>query len=217
MSFQDIFEISQSISVNNHRTIGQQVSRSGQIRVAQYLTAVPWVFTVKPHNFLYYPTARKILNELEMFDRQQVDSVYFNSNNLKWFTSYQGGLTNIQLAGLNVASIPPSNATYITLKGLPTVSSTTPIFKQGDFIEIADYVYKVTGDVNRGTASTIIVYVNRPIMGNIVVGLGLQTGNDCYFYLLMESFPTYTLIPMTNGAFIQWDSDFVFREALGQF
>jgi len=45
MSFQTIFNIQQSMTVNNRRTVGQQVARSGYITVAQYLTAVPWVFT----------------------------------------------------------------------------------------------------------------------------------------------------------------------------
>jgi hypothetical protein len=53
MSFQTIFNIQQNMSVNNRRMVGQQVSRGGQVRVAQYLTAVPWVFTVMPHNYLY--------------------------------------------------------------------------------------------------------------------------------------------------------------------
>ena len=55
MGFQTILDIHQSFSVNNRRVVGQQVSRSGQITVAQYLTSVPWVFTVRPHEYLYYP------------------------------------------------------------------------------------------------------------------------------------------------------------------
>jgi len=35
MSFQTIFEIQQSMSVNNRRMVGQQVARSGYITVAQ--------------------------------------------------------------------------------------------------------------------------------------------------------------------------------------
>jgi hypothetical protein len=218
MSFQDIFEISQSISVQNHRTVGQQVSRSGQIRVAEYLTSVPWVFTVKPHNFLYYPQARQILNSLEVLDRELIGSVFFNSNNLKWFTAYQGNLTAGQYAGFQLAAVPPSNSTTFTMKGLPTVASGTLMLRAGDFVMVGIYPYKVTENVFRGSASTVTVTVNRPIIYTIDVAVNspIYVGNDVEFTFLMEAFPTYTLVPMTNGAFIQWDSDFVFREAVGQ-
>jgi len=217
MSFQDIFEISQSITVNNHRTVGQQVSRSGQVRVAEYLTAVPFVFTVRPHNFLYYPQARQILNSLEVLDRQLVDTVTFASQNLQWFTAYQGDLNYAQYSVLQISSIPPANSTSITIKNLPTVSSSAIVLKAGDFIQIGDYPYKVTQDVLRGSSSTAVVTVNRPInIEGLTISQIIIVGNEVTFSLLMEAFPTYTLNPMTNGAFIQWDSDFVFREALGQ-
>lgn len=217
MSFQDIFEISQSITVNNQRTVGQQISRSGQVRVAEYLTAVPFVFTVRAHNFLYYPQARQILNSLEVTDRQLVNTVTFASPNLQWFTSYQGGLTYAQYSILQIASIPPANATTISIKNLPTVASSVVVLKAGDFIQIGNYPYKITQNVLRGTASTIAVTVNRPInIVGLTINQVIKVGNDVTFSLLMEAYPTYTLNPMTNGAFIQWDSDFVFREALGQ-
>ena len=217
MSFQDIFEISQSITVSNHRTVGQQVSRSGQIRVAEYLTSVPFVFTVQPHSYLYYPRARQILSNLEYLDRQYIDYVFFQGQTLGWFTAYQGSLTYAQYSALQISAIPPPNSLQITLKNLPTVASGTVIFREGDFIQIGGYPYKVVLQVLRGSSSTISVLVNRPIN---IVGLSVSdfivVGNDVQFPLLMEVFPTYTLMPMTNGAFIRWDSDFVFREAIGQ-
>jgi hypothetical protein len=86
MSFQNVFEIQQSMTVNNRRTVGQQVSRSGQVRVAQYLTAVPWVFTVVPHNYLPYATSRDIIQTIDNLDRQLPETITFNSTNLNWFT-----------------------------------------------------------------------------------------------------------------------------------
>lgn len=218
MSFQDIFEISQTISVSNHRTVGQQISRSGQMKVAQYLTSVPFVFTVRAHNFLYYPQARQILSSLEILDREFYETIIFNSDNLKWFTAYQGDLTIPQTQTFLLASLPSANSTIVTIKGLPTVTSNTIILKVGDFIQVGDFPYKVTGNVLRGSASTVQVYLNRPIIytSNLVIDSSILVGNDVFFAVVMETFPTYTLIPMTDGAFIQWDSDFVFREAIGQ-
>jgi hypothetical protein len=216
MSFQDIFEISQSIGINDHRTVGQQVSRSGQMTVAQYLTAVPYVFTVKPHNFLYYPQARQIIADLRYADRQLYDSVQFVSNNLKWFTAYQGQFASPQ--SLKYFAIPAANSQTVVLTNLPSVASGTIAFQAGDFIQMGNWVYQVTQQVLRGSGTTISVPVHRPINNQYIVANNYidQVGNNCFFYIQMESYPTYTLMPMTNGAWIQWDGDFVFREALGQ-
>jgi len=217
MSMQQIFEISQSIGINDHRTVGQQVSRSGQMTIAQYLTAVPYVFTVKPHNFLYYPQARQILSNLQIVDRQQYDVVQFTSNNLKWYVAYQGQFVSPYL--LKIASLPTANSLNVILTNLPTVSASTIAFQQGDFIQMGSFVYQVTAQVLRGSGTTINVPVHRPINNQyITVNSYLDgVGTGISFGLVMESYPTYTLTPMTNGAFIQWDGDFVFREALGQF
>jgi len=212
MSFQTIFDIQQSMTVNNRRTVGEQVSRSGQVRVAQYLTAVPWVFTVTPHDYLYYPQVRSIIQSIDNKDRQLPETISFASTNLSWFTAYQGTLSGVQAAALTLASVPAANATTITVGNLPSVSSTDFVFKAGDFLQLGIYPYKVTTDVLRGSGSTVSVTLHRPVIGTPTVGTLSAVGSACTFYVLAESCPTYTLNPMTNGAFVQWDSPFVFRE-----
>jgi hypothetical protein len=195
MSFQTIFEIQTSMSVNNRRTIGQQVSRSGQLRVAQYLTAVPWVFTVTPHNYLYYPQVRAVIQAIDNADRQLPESITFNTPNLEWFTKMQGTATAATLA-----TTPPANTQVLTL-------SSNGTFKAGDFIQVGGYVYKVTAD-SAGTT----VNIHRPLIGTPTSGATVTLGKNVTFSVVAESCPTYTLNPMTNGAFVQWDSPFVFRE-----
>jgi hypothetical protein len=212
MSFQTIFDIQQSMTVNNRRTVGEQVSRSGQVRVAQYLTSVPWVFTVTPHNYLYYPQVRNIIQAIDNKDRQLPETISFASANLSWFTAYQGTLSGVQAAALTLASVPAANATTISVGNLPSVSSTDYVFKAGDFLQLGIYPYKVTTDVLRGSGSTVSVTLHRPVIGTPTVGTLSAVGSACTFYVLAESCPTYTLNPMTNGAFVQWDSPFVFRE-----
>ena len=73
-------------------------------------------------------------------------------------------------------------------------------------------VYKVTEDVLRGSGSTVSVNINRPVIGTPSTGTLTAVGSNVYFYLVAETCPTYTLNPMTSGAFVQWDSPFVFRE-----
>jgi hypothetical protein len=195
MSFQTIFEIQQSMTLQYRRTIGQQISRSGQITVAEYLTTVPWVFTVTPHNYLYYPQVRDIIQTIDNYDRQYAQAIQFNSSNLSWFTAMRGTATSATLNGT-----PAANTQVISLNSNGT-------FKAGDFIMIGGYTYKIIAD-----SAGSVVGLHRPLIGAQTSGTTVYVGNACTFNMLAETCPTYTLNPMTNGAFVQWDAPFVFRE-----
>lgn len=212
MSFQTIFEIQQSMTVNNRRTVGQQVSRSGQVRVAQYLTAVPWVFTVTPHAYLPYATSRDIVQTIDNLDRQLPETITFSSANLAWFTDYQGDLSTAEVNALTLASVPVANSQTISVGNLPSVSDSAVVFAAGDFLQLGNYTYKVTQEVLRGGASTVSVTLHRPVIGTPSVGTLAGVGNACEFTVLAERCPTYTLMPAPGGAFVQWDDAFVFRE-----
>ena len=208
MSFQTIFEVQQSMTVNNRRTVGQQVSRSGQMRVAQYLTSVPWVFTVMPHNYLAYATSRQIIQTIDNLDRQLPETIVFNSANLRWFTSYQGGAATTPTT-VTLGATPAANSQTLSLANLPV--STGDIFKAGDFIMIGGYSYKITADVPY-TGATATVSIHRPVIGTPVSGNAVACGNNCTFRVLAERCPTYTLTPYPNSALVNWDDAFVFRE-----
>lgn len=195
MSFQTIFENQESMTVNNRRMVGQQVARSGFITTAQYLTAVPWVFTVTPNNFLYYPTARAIIQAIDNKDRQLPETIVFNSSLLSWFTQKLGTATTATLNGT-----PTANTQTLALTSNGT-------FKAGDFIMVGGYTYKVTAD-SAGSS----VNIHRPLIGTPTSGATVSIGNACTFNVVAEVCPTYTLTPMTNGAFVNWDQPFVFRE-----
>jgi hypothetical protein len=212
MSFQTIFNVQQSMTVNNRRTVGQQVSRSGQIRVAQYLTAVPWVFTVVPHNYLSYATSRDIIQTIDNLDRQLPETITFSGANLAWFTEYQGDLTLAQANALTLAAVPAANSQVISVGNLPSVASTKFVFKAGDFLQLGNYSYKVTADVLRGTDTNVSVSLHRPVIGTVTTGTLAGVGNACEFTVLAEKCPTYTLVPAPGSAFVQWDEPFVFRE-----
>lgn len=195
MSFQTIFEIQQSMTVNNRRMVGQQVTRSGYITVAQYLTAVPWVFTITPHNYLYYPQVRSIIQAIDNKDRQLPEVISFASDNLSWFLEMQGTATAATLNGT-----PAANTQTLNLTSNGT-------FKAGDFIMIDGYTYKITEDSAGSTVS-----IHRPLIGTPTSGTTVYIGEQCTFNVVAEKCPTYTLNPMTDGAFVQWDDAFVFRE-----
>lgn len=195
MSFQVVFENQESMTVNSRRMIGQQVARSGYMTVAQYLTAVPWVFTVTPNNYLYYPTARAIIQAIDNKDRQLPEAIVFSSANLSWFTKMQGTAT---AATLNGTPAPNTQTLALTSNGT---------FKAGDFIMVGGYTYKVTAD-SAGSS----VNIHRPLIGSPASGATVSIGNACTFNVVAEVCPTYTLTPMTSGAFVNWDEPFVFRE-----
>ena len=195
MSFQTIFEIQQSMSVNNRRMVGQQVARSGYITVAQYLTAVPWVFTVQPHAYLYYPEVRDVIQSIDNKDRQLPETITFASSNLSWFTAMQGTAT---AATLNGAPTPNTQTLNLTSNGT---------YKAGDFIMIGGYTYKVTAD-----SAGSVVGIHRPLIGTPASGTTVYMGNQCTFTVVAETCPIYTLNPMTDGAYVQWDGAFIFRE-----
>jgi len=195
VSFQTIFEMQQSMTVNNRRVIGQQTSRAGYMTVAQYLTAVPWVFTVTPHNYLYYPTARQIIQTIDNNDRQIPEDIVFTSANLEWFTAMRGTATTAVLNGTPTANTQTLN---ITSNGN---------FKAGDFVEVGGYVYKVTSD-SAGSS----IGIHRPLIGTPSSGSPVLLGNNVTFNLVASVCPTYTLNPMTDGAFVQWNEPFVFQE-----
>lgn len=205
MSFQTIFEIQQAMTVNNRRMVGQQVARSGYITVAQYLTAVPWVFTVTPHQYLYYPQVRDVIQTIDNKDRQLPETIIFNSSNLSWFTKYQG---DVVAPVFTLASTPAPNTQTLSMN---VTSGAGYAFKAGDFCMVGGYTYKVTQDVLRGTG-VASVPIHRPLIGTPSSGATVYVGNDCSFSVVAERCPTYTLNPMTNGAFVQWDDSFVFRE-----
>lgn len=195
MSFQTIFEIQQSMTVNNRRMVGQQVTRSGYMTVAQYLTAVPWVFTVVPHSYLYYPQVRSIIQAIDNKDRQLSETITFTSDNLSWFLKMQGTATAATLNGTPVANTQTLNLT------------SNGTFKAGDFIMINGYTYKITAD-----SAGSVVSIHRPLIGSPTSGTTVYMGTQCTFTVVAEKCPTYTLNPMTSGAFVQWDEPFVFRE-----
>jgi hypothetical protein len=195
MSFQTIFNIQQSMTVNNRRTVGQQVARSGYLTVAQYLTAVPWVFTIRPHEYLYYPQVRDIIQTIDNRDRQLPETITFNTTNLSWFTQRLGTAT---AATLNGTPTPNTQTLNLTSNGT---------FKAGDFIMVGGYTYKITAD-----SAGSVVGIHRPLIGTPSSGATVSIGNACTFTVVAERCPTYTLNPMTDGAFVQWDDAFVFRE-----
>jgi len=125
-----------------------------------------------------------------------------------------------------------TNFDYVRIGGIPNigaqtvdtstfVTSTTSIFKAGDYIQLRTLasgavswgvLRTVALDVERGTGSTVDVPVHRPWV-NITAsdrrGGDLYVGNEVKLRVLITRLPSFQLLP---GKIVQWTGDFELYE-----
>jgi hypothetical protein len=225
MSLNNILEITENITINDQRLIGQVLSRNQRISTSEILTTVPFEFTLKPMNYLLYTKSRAILNSLRIPDKSLEQYLNFSTTGWVNFIVYQGDMTQSQLVACQYQT-GTANKTII-LGNLPTISSGSYIVKAGDFLQIDRYSYIATADIVRGSGSTVSIPVHRTVLTtvttptNAVIGqYGTTTslGGTNYigitFCVILRAYPTYNLVPMTNDSFIQWTGTFNALEAI---
>jgi hypothetical protein len=219
MSLQNILSVAESVSINDHKFAGQMLSRNMRISTSEILTVQPFMFTIKPMNYLQYSTNRDVLSDLRVADR--ITEQYLNFGSTGWlnYIKYQGDMTSGQVAACQVQT--SSALKNIVLGSLPSITSTLYIVRAGDFIQIDRYAYIATADVQRGGGVTVNIPVHRSLMTTVsvataavigqfgtTVALGGSTYTGTTFPVVMRDYPTYTLVPMTNDSFISWDGAF---------
>jgi hypothetical protein len=218
MSLQTILSVCESVGINDQRFVGQTISRNQKIVTSEILTVVPFVFDLKPMNYLLYSQNRGTLNSLRIPDKALEQYLNFGSTGWLNYIKYQGDMTPVQIgACLWQAS---SALKTLVLGSLPTVASTTVLFRIGDFVQFGRYAYIVTADVLRGSSATVIVPVHRNLIAATTTTIPLVAGqfgtttafSTAYtgvtFPVVLREYPTYTLTPMTNDSFIQWSGGF---------
>ena len=219
MSLQTILSVAESVSINDHKFAGQMLSRNMRISTSEILTVQPFMFTIKPMNYLQYSTNRDVLSDLRVADR--ITEQYLNFGSTGWlnYIKYQGDMTSGQVAACQVQT--SSALKNIVLGSLPSITSTLYIVRAGDFIQIDRYAYIATADVQRGGGATVNIPVHRSLMTTVTVataavigqyGTTVSLGGSTYtgttFPVVVRDYPTYTLVPMTNDSFISWDGAF---------
>jgi hypothetical protein len=195
------------------------LSRNMRISTSEILTVQPFEFTIKPMNYLLYSQNRGVLSSLREADR--ITEQYLNFGTTGWvnYIAYQGNMTSGQIAACTYTTATANKT--IVLGSLPSISSTAYIVKTGDFLQIDRYAYIATADVLRGSGTTVNIPVHRTILTStftgipVVIGqygttvtLGISTYTGITFPIILRDYPAYTLIPMTNDSFIQWDGQF---------
>ncbi len=222
---QTIINKANGLTIDRRKVVGVQITRNEIPRTSLTPTKQPWRFTLTMPASLYYYNNRDLLEELDRIDRYQPQLVTFGDNAcLSWIFRYQGSMSNTQINNLTVSSFVGNQ---LVLTGLPTVPSTTVLFRPNDLIQIGAHTYPFTSTttITRGTTSTVTITTNRPnIITGSVVGDGITVGNDCTFNMFCPNMPTYKLIPggyvkngntTLNNALIEFTDEFTLYEWVG--
>jgi hypothetical protein len=218
MSLQTILSVAESVSINDHKFAGQMMSRNMRISTSEILTVQPFQFGIKPMNYLLYSQNRGVLSTLREADR--ITEQYMNFGSTGWlnYIRYQGDMTQAQIIACQVQT-SSANKT-IVLGSLPAISAGSFIVKVGDFIQIGRYSYIATANVTRGALTTVSIPVHRTLLSTVTVPVAAVIGQfgtvtfnavaytGVTFPVVLREYPTYTLVPMTNDSFIQWDGQF---------
>jgi hypothetical protein len=225
MSLNQILSISESVSINDHRFIGQMLSRNQRISTSEILTVVPFSFDMKPMNYLLYSKNRNLLNSLRIPDMALEQYINFGTTGWANYITYQGDMNQGQIIGCQWQT-SSANKTLV-LGNLPSISETKYIVKVGDFCQVGLYAYIATADVLRGNGSTVNIPVHRNLITNLVSPLGavlgqygttVSMGGTSYvgttFPVILRAYPTYTLMPYADDSYINWNGSFTAFESV---
>jgi hypothetical protein len=225
MSLNQILEISETVGINDQRFIGQVLSRNQRLNTSEIMTVVPFEFTLKPMNFLYYSQNRDLLATLRYFDKALTQYLNFGATNWENYIWYQGNMTSGQISSCQWQT-SSANKTLV-LGSLPSIASSAYIVRAGDFCQVGLYSYIATQDVQRGVGTTVNIPVHRNLLTavtspiNAVIGqygttvsMGGSTYIGVTFPVILREYPTYTLAPITNDSFIAWNGEFKAMEVV---
>jgi hypothetical protein len=220
-----ILSISESVGIEDQRFIGQMMSRNQRIATSEIIGVQPFGFDMKPMNYLLYSQNRPLLSTLRAADRQFEQYLNFGATGWVNYIAYQGDMSSAEIAACQYQTASANKT--IVLGSLPTMGATEFIVKTGDFLQIDRYAYIATANVQRGGGSTVNIPVHRTIMTTLanpmfaVIGqygitqsIGGNTFTGVTFPVILQQYPQYTLIPMTNDSFIQWSGSFKAIEAV---
>jgi hypothetical protein len=225
MSLNQILAISESVQVNDHRFIGQMLSRNQRISTSEIITVVPFSFDMKPMNYLLYSQNRALLNSLRIPDMALQQYLNFGTTGWTNYISYQGDMNSGEISACQWQT-SSANKTLV-LGSLPAIDPTSYIVKAGDFCQVSLYPYIATADVLRGEGSTVNIPVHRNLMTtlttplNAVIGeygttvsMGGNTYTGTTFQVILRAYPTYTLMPYANDSYISWSGQFTAFESV---
>jgi hypothetical protein len=225
MSLQNILAVCESVGINDQRFVGQTISRNQKIITSEVLTVVPFVFQMRPMNYLRYSENRVTLNGLRIPDKSLEQYINFGTTGWINYIKYQGVMTSVQIAACQW-DVLSANKTLV-LGSLPSMTSTNVLFYIGDFVQVGRYSYIVTANVQRGSGATVNVPVHRNLIATLTspvacvageFGATVAMGGSSYtgitFPVVLREYPSYSLTPTANDSFINWSGEFIAFESV---
>ena len=225
MSLTNILANSETIEINDHRFVGQMLSRNQRITTSEVITVVPFEFTLKPMNYLRYSENRALLNSLRIPDKSLIQYLNFGTTGWVNYIKYQGDMNQGEIIA-SQWQISSANKNLV-LGSLPSIDAGSYIVKEGDFCQVGAYSYIATADVVRGVGSTVNIPVHRNLIStlpspvNAVIGefgntiaLGGTPYVGVTFQVILRDYPVYNLVPITNDSYINWSGSFKAFEAV---
>jgi hypothetical protein len=215
-----VLSISEQVTINDQRFVGQVISRNQRISTSEIVTVVPFQFTFKPNNYQLYSQTRNLLANLRYYDKSLEQYLNFGTTGWSNYINYQGDLTPTQIPLCNWTSASANQNLVLDVSGA-SVTSGDYIVRAGDFCQVDRYAYIATQDVQYTGTNPVTIPVHRnlitPVISNIpavigqygtTVAMGGNTYTGITFPVILQAYPTYTLIPMTNDSFIAWTGTF---------
>lgn len=225
MSLNQILAVSETVGINDQRFVGQVLSRNQRLSTSEVLTVVPFEFTLKPMNYLYYSQNRDLLATLRFFDKALTQYLNFGATDWVNYIYYQGNMSSAQITACRWQTSSANK--NLVLGSLPAISGSSFIVRAGDFCQVGLYTYIATQDVQRGGGATVNIPVHRNLLTPVVsptvcvigqygttVSMGGSTYTGVTFPVILRDYPTYTLVPITNDSFISWSGSFVAMEVV---
>jgi len=220
-----LLSICETVAINDQRFVGQAISRNQRISTSEIVTNVPFQFDMKPMNYLLYSKNRDLLANLRYFDKSLEQYLSFGATGWVNYIQYRGDMTSSQISACQWQTSCAGQV--LVLGALPSITSTKFIVRAGDFMQVGRYSYIATTDVIRGTGTTVSIPVHRSLIGTVAspinavigeFGTTVSMGGTNYtgitFPVILQQYPGYTLVPMTNDSFIAWNQTFKAFESI---
>lgn len=204
MSFQNIIDLAESISIDRMKVVASTTARDGTVRTVSRGGQV-WRFEVKLPDGPRWTDIRGIISKAEALDRNTAANISINATGQRYLVQYQGNAAS--LSGFVATVVQGSN--QISITSSPAISSGF-LFKAGDFIQIGSSgkVYTVAADVAYPSTN---VTLHRPVLEASGSGIALRVAQNCVWEVKCTQFPKWTIFARDQ---VSWNGSFVFYESL---
>lgn len=212
-SFQWVFDNAESISVNKRPIVSQTIARDQRVRSVSRGGAV-WRFTVKMPTGMSWKANRGYIEDIDTANLLTAETINLPSETFDWYSGYRGAATSTSTMTFKYTTAQAaSDTTKFELGNMPGAVGTV-LFRAGDLIQpfASKYVYMVRALVTKGSNTTQLVGVHRPILETPSdTAVTMKVGNEVSWSVICVECPTWTII---ERDIVAWNGDFVFYEVL---